>query len=516
MNTQSIQSSRRSLLRFENITKRFGANTAVDNVSFEVFSHSVVALLGENGAGKSTLIKTLAGIYQQEEGDILFCGQPLDKKDLSAGNIAFIHQDLGLVDWMTVSENMALSMGYCKRFGFIDWKATDARAAEALALVDADIDPNTRVFNLSRSEQSLLAIARAVYCNAKVLVLDEPTASLPAADVERLFHVIRNLRKKGVGMVYVSHRLDEVMEISDRLVVMRDGHLVAERETQGVAADDLVALIVGSAQQDFHAIQVEKSASSLLDVCNLETGQVGPVSFSLRRGEILGLIGLRGGGQEEVGRALFGDRALSSGSVLLNGNVLNLRSSGDAIKAGIGFVAGERNENLAMSMSITENLFLNPLLKNPAFFTFSRPGKEHDAAQALVDRFDVRPNNPDEIIENLSGGNQQKVIMARWLNLNKPVLILEEPTAGVDVGAKFEIYELLKQAVQSGTSIIVVSTDFEEIETICNRCFVFSKGKILRQLANKDLTFANMLKASSADSSMPPSEENFDQNTGNV
>jgi len=500
MNTQGVQGNSHSLLQFQHVTKCFGANTAVNDVSFDVFSHSVVALLGENGAGKSTLIKTLAGIYHQDQGDILFCGKPLDKKELSSGNIAFIHQDLGLVDWMTVSENMALSMGYCKKAGCIDWKATDARAAEALAMVNADIHPKTRVFNLSRSEQSLLAIARAVYCKAKVLILDEPTASLPAADVERLFDVIRSLREKGVGMIYVSHRLDEVMEISDRLVVMRDGHLVAERETKGIAADELVDLIVGSSQKMFHPVQVKDNAPILLDVCDLELGRVGPVSFNLKQGEILGLIGLRGGGQEETGRALFGDHPMLSGSVLLNGSALDLRSPVEAIKAGVGFVAGERNENLAMSMTITENLYLNPLLKSPSFFKFNLPTQEYETAQILTNRFDVRPNNPDETIENLSGGNQQKVIMARWLNLNKPVLILEEPTAGVDVGAKSEIYSLLKEAVQAGTSIIVVSTDFEEVEKICNRCFVFSKGKIVCELADEEISFANMLKVASADS----------------
>ena len=493
------QKSVTSLLQFKNVSKRFGNSLAVNDVSFNVGSHSVVALLGENGAGKSTLIKTLAGIYQEDQGEILYQGVKLDQKNRHYDEIAFIHQDLGLVDWMTVSENMALSMGYCKKFGLIDWQATDARAAEALASVNADIDPRTRVFRLSRAEQSLIAIARAVYCKAKILVLDEPTASLPAADVARLFEVIRDLRQKGVGMIYVSHRLDEVMEISDSMVIMRDGRLVAECATQGMQAKALVELIVGNAQKDFQRLSVDPSAPTVLDVSNFEAGNVGPVSFYVKQGEILGLIGLRGGGQGEVGRALFGDYPIFNGQVRLDGKLLSLDSTSAAIHAGIGYVAGERAENLAMSMSVQDNFFLNPLLGNPPLFALNTLSKEQNIASDLIDRFDVRPRDPDQTIENLSGGNQQKVIMARWLNLNKRVLILDEPTAGVDVGAKAEIYNLLKASVSNGLTVIVVSTDFEEIEKICNRCYVFSKGCIHKELTENEMTFANMLEVASAD-----------------
>ncbi|WP_394182754.1 sugar ABC transporter ATP-binding protein [Marinomonas posidonica] len=499
LETSELQTPNASLLQFKNVTKRFGNSIAVNDVSFNVGSHSVVALLGENGAGKSTLIKTLAGIYQEDQGEILYQGTLLDQKNRHHDDIAFIHQDLGLVDWMTVSENMALAMGYCKKFGLIDWQATDARAAEALASVNANIDPRTRVFRLSRAEQSLIAIARAVYCKAKILVLDEPTASLPAADVERLFGVIRDLRQKGVGMIYVSHRLDEVMEISDSMVIMRDGLLVAECPTKGMQAKDLVELIVGNAQKDFHRQRVDTNAATVLDVTDFEAGNVGPVSFHVKQGEILGLIGLRGGGQGEVGRALFGDYPIFNGQVRLDGQLLNLNSTTAAIQAGIGYVAGERGENLAMSMSVQDNFFINPLLGETSFFALNALSKEQGVAEDLIDRFDVRPRNPNQTIENLSGGNQQKVIMARWLNLNKRVLILDEPTAGVDVGAKAEIYNLLKTAVSNGLTVILVSTDFEEIEKICNRCYVFSKGVIHKELAEEDMTFANMLKVASAD-----------------
>lgn len=499
METGELKKSETSLLQFKNVTKRFGNSIAVNDVSFNVGSHSVVALLGENGAGKSTLIKTLAGIYQEDQGEIIYQGVPLDQKNRHHDEIAFIHQDLGLVDWMTVSENMALAMGYCKKFGLIDWPATDARAADALASVNADIDPRTRVFRLSRAEQSLIAIARAVYCKAKILVLDEPTASLPAADVERLFEVIRDLRKKGVGMIYVSHRLDEVMEISDSMVIMRDGLLVAECLTEGMKSKELVELIVGNAQKDFHRLNVAPSSPTVLDVSDFEAGNVGPISFHVKQGEILGLIGLRGGGQGEVGRALFGDYPIFNGQVRLDGHLLNLDSTSAAINAGIGYVAGERGENLAMSMSVQDNLFINPLLGETPFLSLNALAKEQDIASDLIDRFDVRPRDPNQTIENLSGGNQQKVIMARWLNLKKRVLILDEPTAGVDVGAKAEIYNLLKTAVSNGLTVIVVSTDFEEIEKICNRCYVFSKGHIHKELAEEEMTFANMLKVASAD-----------------
>ena len=499
LETSEQQKSEASLLQFKNVTKRFGNSIAVNDVSFDVGSHSVVALLGENGAGKSTLIKTLAGIYQEDQGEILYRGMPLDQKDRHHDDIAFIHQDLGLVDWMTVSENMALAMGYCKKFGLIDWQATDARAAEALASVNADIDPRTRVFRLSRAEQSLIAIARAVYCKAKILVLDEPTASLPAADVERLFEVIRDLRQKGVGMIYVSHRLDEVMEISDSMVIMRDGLLVAECPTAGMQAKELVELIVGNAQKDFQRLILDPNAATVLEVSDFEAGNVGPVSFHVKQGEILGLIGLRGGGQGEVGRALFGDYPIFNGQVRLDGQLLTLDSTSAAIEAGIGYVAGERGDNLAMSMSVQDNFFINPLLGDTSFFSLHAMSKEQGLSDDLIERFDVRPRDAGQTVENLSGGNQQKVIMARWLNLNKRVLILDEPTAGVDVGAKAEIYNLLKTAVSNGLTVILVSTDFEEIEKICNRCYVFSKGRIHKELAAEDITFANMLKVASAE-----------------
>ncbi|GAB3481771.1 sugar ABC transporter ATP-binding protein [Marinomonas epiphytica] len=496
MTTQMINET---LLTFRNVTKKFGGNLAVNDVSFDVDSHSVVALLGENGAGKSTLIKTLAGIHQADGGEILYRKKAFNPKETSHDEIAFIHQDLGLVDWMTVAENMALSMGYVKRFGMIDWEKTNQRAADALAMVNADIDPQTRVFRLTRAEQSLIAIARAVYCKAKLLILDEPTASLPAADVERLFEVIRDLRHKGVGMIYVSHRLDEVMEISDKMVIMRDGNLVAQCPTQGVSSKELVALIVGSEQKEFEALPVDSNANQLMSINELEAGLIGPVSFHVNQGEILGLVGLRGGGQGEIGRALFGDYPIFSGEVSLAGKALDLSSTSNAIKQGMGYVAGERSENLAMSMSVQDNLFINPLLQASSPLSISHFQQESSQAKALIDQFDVRPNDASQTIENLSGGNQQKVIIARWLNLKKKVLILDEPTAGVDVGAKSEIYELLQLAVKQGLTVIVVSTDFEEVEKICNRCYVFSKGQIHKELTASEISFANMLNLASAD-----------------
>lgn len=486
------------LLQFREVTKRFGGNVAVDGVSFDVEAGSVLALLGENGAGKSTLIKTLAGIHQRDGGEILFEGRPLNRQHLESGEIAFIHQDLGLVDWMTVAENMAMVMGYPRRCGVIDWRAAHRLAAEALALVHADIDPRRRVSSLSRSEQSLLAIARAIHGKARLLILDEPTASLPAADVEQLFQVIRDLRRQGVGMIYVSHRLDEIMMISDSLAVMRDGRLVAAQPTAGTRPDQLVELIVGKAQREIAALPARLGAAETLDVEQLRVGQVGPVSFGLREGEILGLVGLRGGGQEEVGRALFGDLPRQSGQIRLAGKSPDLSSPAAAIASGIAFVAGDRcRENLAMSMSIRENLFLNPQILGASFFSFRSAADEIAQSQRLTRLFDVRPDDPDEIVENLSGGNQQKVVMARWLNLGKPLLILEEPTAGVDVGAKGEIYALLQQAARAGTSILIVSTDFEEVEKICSRCLVFSKGRIAAELEGDQLTFAAMLQRAS-------------------
>ncbi|WP_211222859.1 sugar ABC transporter ATP-binding protein [Paludibacterium yongneupense] len=492
-----------TLLKMEGIVKRFGSQTVVNDVSLDLPAGKIVALLGENGAGKSTFIKVLAGVYKNDGGRILFKGREIASAAAlhTRGEqpISFIHQDLGLIEWMTVAENMALIMGFPRRFGLIDWATVSRKASEALAEVGIDLDPQARVFELSRSEKSLLAIARAIAVDAEVLVLDEPTASLPADDVRHLFTVLQRLRERKVGMIYVTHRLDEVMEIADEICVMRDGFRVAGGAISQYTMQTLVGAIVGGEPPADLRRPTPERAPTLLRLERLVVGDTGPVSFSLRRGEMLALAGLRGAGQEEIGRCLFGMRTAAHGNIVLDERRLSLHSPHEAIQAGISLVAGDRlGESLVMSMSVRENLVLNPCtLGHPALSAYGTK-QEARSATEMAERFDVRPRNVEIDVSALSGGNQQKVVMARWLNMATPLLILEDPTAGVDVGARSDIYAILNQALDNGISIIVVSSDFEEIALICDHALVFNRGHVVGELCGDDVSFANLLELACA------------------
>lgn len=491
------------ILTLSHIVKRFGGNVAVNDVSLQVMPGEVLALLGENGAGKSTLIKVLAGVYPRDSGDIHFQGTSIASaaaiKSDSRQPIAFIHQDLGLIEWMTVAENMALVMGFPRRFGLIDWRAIRRRALQALQDVGIALEPDARVFELSRTEKSLLAIARAVAVNAELLVLDEPTASLPANDVRHLFAVINRLRAKKVGMIYVTHRLDEVIEIADRVCVMRDGRYVAGGNTADYSLRDLVQMIVGEAMAEDQREPLPQHQPPVLQLQNVTVGDIGPVSFELQPGEMLALAGLRGAGQEEIGRLLFGLRQRDSGDIQFRAEPYAACTPQQAMARGVSLVAGDRTgESLVMSMSVRENLFLNPCASGHKLFSRYSRRAEIGASWWKVQLFDVRPKDVNIDISALSGGNQQKVVMARWMHLAAPLLILEDPTAGVDVGARAEIYHLLNQSLAAGVAVLVISNDFEEIAHICNRALVFNRGKVVGELKNQQVSFANLLELASA------------------
>jgi len=491
----------RQLLEFQAITKTFGGTRALSDVSFDLREGEILALLGENGAGKSTLIKTLAGIYKPDVGDILFRGESYHHRPSRPNErqpVAFIHQDLGLIEWMTVGENMGLAQGFSMRRGMIDWKRTQARAEDALKLVGCHFDPTTRVSSLSRTEKSLVAIARALAVEADVLVLDEPTASLPADEVDRLFDAIRPLKARGVGMIYVSHRLDEIFRIADRVAVLRDGKMVGQKAVADTSPDELVTMIIGRSNLDLFAKKPTVPGKPITEVRDLVCAGTSPVSFDIRQGELLGLVGLRGAGQETVGRALFGCEAFS-GSVLLHDAEPDLSSPRAAMASGIGLMARDRTEeSVAMSLSVRENTYLNPGAVGRGLLSFLSPRREADLALTIGRSVGLRPNDPDLPVEALSGGNQQKVVVGRWLATGRKLLVCEDPTAGVDVGARAEIYRLITQALDAGLGVVVVSTDFEEIAHICHRALVFSRGRIVSELTGDALTTEAVITAASA------------------
>ncbi|MEM9583000.1 MAG: sugar ABC transporter ATP-binding protein [Pseudomonadota bacterium] len=501
---QSLQKG----LFFDGIDKHFGGTYALKNVSLSVGRGEIVALLGENGAGKSTLIKVLGGIHHPDAGRVLIDGEPYQHRPAGFGErqkVAFIHQDLGLIEWMTVAENISLALGFARKNGLIKWDSVEQFAYDALQKVDCDFDPTTRVEDLSRTEKSLVAIARALAVDSEFLVLDEPTASLPADEVERLFSALRPLRDRGVGMIYVSHRLDEIFQISDRVAVLRDGEMVGIRNIDHTTPEELVQKIVGRKTRETVKVDAEPGAE-ILTLQDFRVTGVGPLDFTLKQNEIVGLVGLRGAGHEAISRALFGLEA-HEGTVTLAGTKPDLSTPQTAMQEGIGLVAKDRTEeSVAMSLTIRENTFLNPDGIGRALLNLLSPRKEADQAAIIGAELGLSPNDPSLAIEALSGGNQQKVVIGRWLATKRTLLLCEDPTAGVDVGAKAEIYALLNRALADGVGIVVISTDFEEIATICHRAIVFSQGAIVDELSGTRLTTENLIQSASAGNIAPKKE----------
>ena len=470
----------RPIVSMSAIVKIFGGTRAVDGVDFAVLPGEVHALLGGNGAGKSTLIKCLAGVHRPDAGRIEVQGRAVDPQ-AERLPIAFIHQDLALVPWMSAAENIALAAGFATRGGFVSWRGVRAQAERALAILGARIDPDARVAALSQADKSLVAIARALATEAAVIVLDEPTASLPEAEVTQLFAALRRLRESGRGMVYVSHRLDEVFRISDRVTVMRDGRVVATAPTASVAPGQLVSWIVGRAVHRPPS-RPGRGEGALLSLAG------GAADFTLAPGEILGFAGLRGAGHEALGRGLAGVLPLR-GELRLAGVPIAPRSPAEAVRHGIAFVSSRRqDESLALPLAVRENLFVNPAVEGRTAFSPLAREAEAKLALARLRTVGARPLVSERAIHTFSGGNQQKVVLARWLGGRMRVLVLEEPTMGVDVGAKADIYALLDGHARAGGGVIVVSSDLEEVASVCHRALIFDRGRVSDELAGARLT----------------------------
>ncbi|MFD9120914.1 sugar ABC transporter ATP-binding protein [Streptomyces bottropensis] len=491
----------RPIVTIRGLRKRFGGTLALADVDLEIHAGSVLALLGHNGAGKSTLIKILAGVYRADEGQVTIADHPLGSGAASA-EMSFIHQDLGLVEWMTVAENVALGTGYPRRAGLVSWRQVRRRCTEALEIVAGHLDPDAAVADLTRAERSLVAIARALATRARLIVLDEPTASLPAADCARLFDVLHTLRDRGHAIVYVSHRLDEVYQVADRYAVLRDGHLISEGLLADHGPDRIVRDIVGHEPESHRPAAprtTSASASTVLRMSGATTEGAGPVDLELRAGEVLGMVGLTGAGHMHLGRALAGSRPLTGGQVLLDGRPYRPGSVSAAVDAGIGFVTSNRQEEgCALELSVRENFLANPRADARSPWRWISPERERAQARSLVERFGVRPGDPEAPIATLSGGNQQKIMIGRWLRLSRRVVILEEPTAGVDVGAKAEIYRLLDDALAEGLAVLLISTDFEEVADVCHRALVFVRGVVTAELSGAALTVTELTHAASA------------------
>jgi len=485
------------LLEAREVRKAYGGAVALADASLAVEAGEIHALLGQNGAGKSTLIKCLAGTPPPDAGTILVEGRALPPQhgpdDATAAGLAFIHQESTLIEQLTVEENIAIVEGFPRRFGLIDWPAVRRRATEALDLLGVAIDPRTSVAELPIASRTVVAIARALALSAKLLVLDEPTASLGAKDVARLFALLRRISAQGGAVVFVSHRLDEVYDLCDRITVLRDGANVGTARPRDLSRREMVAMICGHEVAFGAKAMPARVHEPLLQANALEGEVIAPIRFSVGAGEIVGFTGLSDAGHYELGAMLFGLAPIVGGEAVLSGQRLAPRSPSDAMAQGVAYLPPDRNvDGLARDMTLTENLFLNPYRGSLARgdSAWVRKKREHAAAATLLRRFTVQPPIPDARIATLSGGNAKKVLLARWLSSGARLLVINDVSVGVDIGAREDIYAAIRDVAAAGAAIMIVTSDFEEIENLCSRAFVFVRGVLRAELSGADVTIA--------------------------
>ncbi|MBR8057553.1 sugar ABC transporter ATP-binding protein [Burkholderia dolosa] len=473
----------REILRLEGIRKRFPGVLALDGIRLDLRRGEVHAICGENGAGKSTLMKIISGQYLPDEGVIHYCGAPVrfgSAADAQAAGIAIIHQELNLVPHLSVAENLYLAREP-RRGPFVDMRRLNADAARCLARIGLDVAPTTRVGALSIAQQQMVEIAKALSHDARVLIMDEPTSSLTESETVQLFRIIEELRADGVAILYISHRLDEMAQIVDRVTVLRDGRHISTDRFADVTIDDIVARMVGRALDDAYPTrQSTPTDEVLLQVDGLRRDRVfGPVSFALRKGEILGFAGLMGAGRTEVARAIFGADRVDGGTISLHGRPVTIRSPREAIRHGIAYLSEDRKkEGLALSMPVAANITLANVRGIASRIGFLRFDDEVDVAQRYVQDLAIRTPSVHQIVRNLSGGNQQKVVIGKWLYRGSKILFFDEPTRGIDVGAKFAIYGLMDRLAADGVGVVLISSELPELLGMTDRIAVFHEGRL--------------------------------------
>ena len=471
------------ILSMKGITKSFSGVAALKNAALDLKAGEVVALMGENGAGKSTLMKILTGIYSKDSGEIQYMGQEVCFKgpaESEEAGISIVHQELNMMNDLTVAQNLFIGREEMNGF-LIDDKKMNEKARELFKVLKIDINPAEKIGNLTVGKQQMVEIAKAISSKAKVIIFDEPTAALTDSEIEELFKVIRDLKKQGTGMVYISHRMDEINVISDRVIVMRDGEYVGTLITKECCKDDIIKLMVGRAifGEPKIASNVAKDAPVVLKCENLNRGKaVKDVSFELRKGEILGFSGLMGAGRTEVARLIFGADKKDSGKIFINGKEVTINTPQDAVAHGIGYLSEDRKRyGLIVDKSVEENTVissLNDFVKG----IFIDKAKSKEVSQKYVESLKTKTPGVSQLVKKLSGGNQQKVVIAKWLVRNSDILIFDEPTRGIDVGAKSEIYALMERLAKEGKSIIMISSELPEVLRMSDRVIVMCEGRI--------------------------------------
>jgi ribose transport system ATP-binding protein len=484
-----------TFLQMSHITKRFPGVLALSNVDFALRKGEVHALLGENGAGKSTLMKILSGVYQPDEGDIIFEGQSVSfANPLSAqsAGITIIHQEFNLFPELTVEENIFIGREFCKNNRWrLDEKQQRQAAIDILQKLNLNISPETLVADLTVAQQQMVEIAKAISVNAKILIMDEPTAALTETEIDSLFQVTRLLKEQGTGIVYISHRLEELALIADRATVMRDGQFIATVDYDAVKISDLIAMMVG---RDLGNIYPRRGPLAqrkpVLEVSGLtRNGVLNNIDFTLYQGEILGFAGLMGAGRTELARAIFGADPIDGGTLKLNGKVTVIKDIPDAIQQGISYLTEDRKkEGLALGLSVERNIMLGNYPEYSDRYGNVDSKRCQKTSEEQVKALRIKTPHLEQAALNLSGGNQQKIIIARWVCKDTDILIFDVPTRGIDVGAKLEIYELMNRLVAKGKSIIMISSELPEVLGMCDRILVMRNGRITGELASDDAT----------------------------
>jgi len=479
------------VLEMRDIVKRYPGVLAVDHGQLTLRPGEVHCLVGENGAGKSTLMKVLAGAIPMDSGEIRLSGEPVSVTSPHHAQqlgISMIYQEFNLSPFLSVAENIFL--GREPRLGktpFINWSTMYRDAREILGRVRTDLDVRKPVNECSVAQQQIVEIAKALSFSSKVIVMDEPSATLTDHELKALFDLIRGLKKDGIGMIYISHRLEEIFEISDRVTVMRDGQYIGTKEVSEVHREDLIHMMVGRELKDEYPKERFARGEEVLRVEGLGIdGAFQDVSFSLHKGEIMGLTGLVGAGRTEVARAIFGADKLHAGQIFLDGRPITVTSPQDAIRQGIGLLTEDRKtQGLVLGMSVRENTTLANL-KDLVRFLFVDRGREREVTLKYVDDLRIKTPTIEQTAQNLSGGNQQKVVLAKWLFTGCRVLIFDEPTRGIDVGAKVEIYKLMNELVRNGVCILMISSELPEVLGMCDRILVMHEGRLAGELPRAD------------------------------
>ena len=484
------------LLEMRGITKRFPGVTALDRVDFELEKGEVHVLLGENGAGKSTLIKMLSGVYEPDEGEILLNGEPVSISSATVAQelgISTIYQEFNLVPQLTVAENVFLGR-QPRRFGLVNRRRMNKEARELLERMKVRVDPGALVSDLGVAQRQMVEIAKALSLDARILIMDEPTASLSGREVERLFDIIRGLKSEEVSMIFISHHLEEVAEIGDRVTVLRDGKFV-DRVPASTDRSEFVRMMVGRSIENQFPRRRPEIGEVLLEVKNLSReGVLEDISFEVRAGEVVGMAGLVGAGRTELARAIFGIDPVDSGEVWVEGRRMERVDPREAKHRGLGFVTEDRQgQGIVPPLSVAENLGLASLEESTHVGLVNRR-EQRKQAEKMIENLNIRTPGPEQEIRYLSGGNQQKVVIGKWLLVDSKVLIMDEPTRGIDVGAKVEIYELMNELTENGAGILMISSELPEVLGMSDRILVMSGGRITGELSVEEANGENVME----------------------